>query len=389
MEANYNIIWKRLIFSITFCESVLFSIAQNTCPPGIANPNAGVFLTENYTNNNDLRWHFEDLGLGDLSISNGVMNFNQVYGAGINRAWANASDIDGDNDVVNELYSYYSPKFRAEFKVWVDSAKCPTHVLFAVSQNSNDFSVNTINNDAIWVDLGTAPNFSIPGNLAINCADINNQDVNYGWRFRVGYKDGSNQYVVNNNVSKIQLPSYNAWYYVRFIRSGKDLCLSVFSDPTFTTHVTGSPDCFDNVVPIANYGPFSFVQHGVIAQTFGHRVATIKVDNLRVYSYNESEFTCTGNRIANDLAEEIQESDFIVYPNPNNGTFRISNARELPFVTNMQIIDLMGRKVKSLSNIELTNLGYDINVSQLTNGIYYIEFDSLEKKYLLKISIQK
>lgn len=69
----------------------------------------------------------------------------------------------------------------------------------------------------------------------------------------------------------------------------------------------------------------------------------------------------------------ILDTNFIVYPNPASEFISISNSKNI-LVKTIKIVDLNGRVVKQLDYNNVTNI--QINVSELTSGVYFMTINS-------------
>ncbi|MDP3556803.1 MAG: T9SS type A sorting domain-containing protein [Bacteroidota bacterium] len=90
--------------------------------------------------------------------------------------------------------------------------------------------------------------------------------------------------------------------------------------------------------------------------------------------------TCTG---INNLSSISQNLFLQVYPNPNNGEFTISSDSEI----NLTIINNLGQVVKEISINSSNN--YKAEVSNLTNGIYFIVGNNNSQSIKQKIIVAK
>ena len=77
---------------------------------------------------------------------------------------------------------------------------------------------------------------------------------------------------------------------------------------------------------------------------------------------------------------ENLQSELKVYPNPNNGIFKIEGNN----IQKLRIIDVAGKLVYENSTSQLQ---YDIDISKLKSGIYFIEAIILDKKINRKIVV--
>ena len=74
-----------------------------------------------------------------------------------------------------------------------------------------------------------------------------------------------------------------------------------------------------------------------------------------------------------------------IYPNPNNGVFKINlNKTENVSIT---VYDLIGSKIKLFENIN--SFPIQINLNELSDGVYYVKINTDNKSVTKKIVITK
>ena len=98
------------------------------------------------------------------------------------------------------------------------------------------------------------------------------------------------------------------------------------------------------------------------------------------YIETNSTYTCDMFTNRNNFEKE---TDFKIYPNPNNGNFTIEfndNSSK-----NIQIIDITGKIVYSLNEISTSNL--QLNIQELNSGVFIIKITSKNKSLLQKLII--
>ena len=85
---------------------------------------------------------------------------------------------------------------------------------------------------------------------------------------------------------------------------------------------------------------------------------------------------------ANLKVDEFFSSKFSTYPNPANNSITISNNQNI-LLTSIVITDMNGRNVKEVkvNNVSET----EINISDLTSGMYFMNIDSDNGKAIKKI----
>ncbi len=85
----------------------------------------------------------------------------------------------------------------------------------------------------------------------------------------------------------------------------------------------------------------------------------------------------------NDLASTI---DFSIYPNPASTSAIVDLSSFTGHTVNVEMYDVIGRKVKSVSNLKATY--YNIERNNLNNGIYFINVISEGKLFSKKITFE-
>jgi hypothetical protein len=97
--------------------------------------------------------------------------------------------------------------------------------------------------------------------------------------------------------------------------------------------------------------------------------------------------TACQNVCVSSTSIDDQVSKFEVYPNPNNGVFNISFESPLKQNVTIEVFNMLGNVIytKTLSN----NIGsFNVELSDISSGVYFIKLDSNEKIFYKKISIQ-
>ena len=90
-------------------------------------------------------------------------------------------------------------------------------------------------------------------------------------------------------------------------------------------------------------------------------------------------FYSTAN--TNDLS--VNNDVFTLYPNPANNSFKIDTNFDANF--SVEIFDVTGRLCKTFNNINANTI---VEVSNLTNGVYYVNLQHNNKIYIKKIIIE-
>jgi hypothetical protein len=168
---------------------------------------------------------------------------------------------------------------------------------------------------------------------------------------------------------KIISNTLNTTYYLRLEKTAStDLNLSIFSDPSRTTHIANSP--IAETIPNTVEG-LNTVQHGSMVRGDYRRELTGTIDNLCL-SFNST----TG--IFNSTTKEDRLN---LYPNPNSGQLVIDfgyiNAN-----TQIEIYNSIGQKV---FEDNATKNKMSVDISDLPNGIYWMKIIDNESMQTQKI----
>ena len=166
-----------------------------------------------------------------------------------------------------------------------------------------------------------------------------------------------------------------AYYYVRLERATQGTAkLSVFSDSTFTTHLPGSPVTFPITSTITG---LNTIQHGVNAGGNPNRLINASIDNDLICQKSNS-------GIMNYLQENTAIS---VYPNPVSDYLMIYYNNYIMTNYNLTLKNIQGQTVLSKA-IEFFNT-FNLNISDYSNGIYFLMLQNSKEQFIQKIMIQK
>ena len=237
-----------------------FLWAQSFTPPCDV-----VHLDEDY--NSTAGWTFNVTDPGTLQINGGVMQYNNPPGAVYNIAYT---------PLVSALPDEY---WTAECKFTPSGGNAPGHYLMAFTAGTLDPisygapGYSTTNQDGIFVfyAYNTTPLFN----------DCCTNPANGPWQITPRMKKGN---VLSPVFPGIPATQMNIPYYIRLERLTPSFCrLSVFSDHTYTTHITGSPIgfCIDSTITGLNT-----FQQGVVTWGSWYRRLAGNVDSVKVCSYS-------------------------------------------------------------------------------------------------------
>jgi sugar lactone lactonase YvrE len=216
-------------------------------------------------------------------------------------------------------------------------------------------------NDAVWLNLDS--------NAPEACSPAEQEVAAKQWVFRPYAMEGnvSNPTHLASNLTKTiaVIPGLNT-YYVRFERVGSDMGqLSVYYDYARTTHIPGSPVCFDIPYTVTSLAALS---HGVVTWGSYDRIFSGTISNLKLDNSNPCSLVCRPP--AKPLGEENTRtinSDTRIYPNPGSQeVFVKTDLNECQ----LDVYNILGIKVGTKD----LNAGENkLSVLELPSGIYFFK----------------
>ena len=81
----------------------------------------------------------------------------------------------------------------------------------------------------------------------------------------------------------------------------------------------------------------------------------------------------TSNGLTIGIEEQALQNTLSVYPNPSSSVINIRFDNNRKTLSDIRILDLLGKEIFSYAMIDLSTTSYQIDVSQLTGGIYLLE----------------
>jgi hypothetical protein len=101
-------------------------------------------------------------------------------------------------------------------------------------------------------------------------------------------------------------------------------------------------------------------------------------------AWNHVGISASYNCAVTSVNEIVDNNEVIIYPNPTSSTLYV----ELPKISEspIQIFDINGKKVKELKNNELY---FQIDISNIENGVYLLHFDFKGQQIVKRIIVQK
>jgi len=387
---------NNVVAQFPFCTGSV-SYNNGTSPPN------GPFIVDDFSSN--ASWSFESSvgmscysGTGTMQVLNGVMNYGQglngIYCGNPNRAYRLNSTYNGG---INKLGpSYYGRKFRAQcsFNISNGEAYCPSLIVMGFTSLDIDPirsygcpqpPIN--NNTSLMVILG-----NYPDGPSGNCIAYNGSSF---WRlFIAKTKNG----VLTSSANYIPIPAVNTELYLRMIRSGNDVCISLYNNSDYSDANLIGYACEKGFLNPAEFPGFNYFQMGGNSAGSGVRRATMTVDNFRVYSIGEGGFSfiadCNSSaKFANNEQSNVNSStqslNINLFPNPSNGHFSLSFNSEIGTVKRIEIFEPSGKRIKSINSILIEDNKIEIDASDLPNGFYLIDVIGENQRIKSKVSIQK
>jgi hypothetical protein len=201
--------------------------------------------------------------------------------------------------------------------------------IFTGTNNTIDLTSEAVSGG--WFDMGDAQNpIAFAGEPIFNGNEIT---------FSI---DPTTLVVDNGTSSEVLL---HLWFDPNFITSGDILQIETHADP-----------------------------HGFIADCLNSQFAPTFTANV-----TGGEITLTKP----DAIFVISDNNINIYPNPANNNLFVENMEN---ISNVSIVNVLGKVVKTIS---VTGENIVINISDLTNGMYFIEFNNTDNTKSVRSFIKK
>ena len=170
---------------------------------------------------------------------------------------------------------------------------------------------------------------------------------------------------------------------------GDDVCL-----PSNTDYVEDTPQC----LMTRDWGPVLGSIPGCVPGT-------------KALTMNFMDYTLDGNRwmfttgqvvrmkayyntVANQFntnvlsSEDFEFKDFALYPNPNNGSFKISFTSEINDDIEIVVHDISGRKIYNKTFQNFGMFDQELQIKTASSGVYFINIQNGENKMVKRIIVE-
>ena len=88
------------------------------------------------------------------------------------------------------------------------------------------------------------------------------------------------------------------------------------------------------------------------------------------------------------MSEELNLNSFTIYPNPNNGTFKVSFTSEIEEYYNVSVFNVLGEIVyEEILNNFIGDYSKVINLNRIRKSIYFVQIETLKGKMSKKLVI--
>lgn len=225
-------------------------------------------------------------------------------------------------------------------------------------------------------------------NDACGASENRNFDPHGGSKYAASWASASNTGTPVNNdylISPvIQLGASNNQ--VSFWTKSLSSCYGLEVYQVLVYQGTGTPtgpSDFTTISPLPNptAPALNWTERTYSLNAYSNQSIRIAIRNMGSdhYMLAVDDFKVTSSNLAVD---EVLSSKFSAYPNPSNGMINLSNAGSI-LMNNVNITDLNGRVVKTVKLDGVSEA--QINISELSSGVYMLNISSDQGKAVKKI----
>ncbi len=308
-----------------------------------------------------------------------VDNLGNIYASG--SCGKTTSTFAGVAQPTSLSYSIYAVKYNSlgvhQWTKYIENISCLDPEISVKSPNDVYLSSSLSGAFSFGSLTSQGPPSGFSDDIFITKLDANG---NFQWVREV---DGNGKASVGNGHFLTSDNSGNVYF------AGNTKSTTVWS-PSFTTTVTG----FGSDALFLKYNSNGDLQ--IVKKAGGNSSDTfesIALDNLgTIYITGKATNTVSFDGITNTVGSNVPfiskisstlnnnsftNENFIVYPNPSNNEFYISNVSEK---TKGEIYDAVGKKIKSFEVDSLT----PININEIASGIYFIKLANNRVRKFIK-----
>jgi hypothetical protein len=153
-----------------------------------------------------------------------------------------------------------------------------------------------------------------------------------------------------------------------------------------THHIPNAPDVTATIT--ASGATLTSYWYGVHLLPSPNPVISYPQVNLQMSGIANFEYSLYLKQTNSIKENNLRESSIIIYPNPaSNSLFLVSKDKEITKVA-VRIYDVIGREVKTLSKIDLSDY-VRIDISELINGVYFVNLTNGGTKVVKKIIVNR
>ena len=209
----------------------------------------------------------------------------------------------------------------------------------------------------------------------LNCTEYHNYMTGF-WKDGSPFTCGGSAYTGTNTGTPTN------WVYTGDVNTGISTATNSSCGSANWTEITAGNSPFDRSL-ITNSGPFllnagqmqeveyAFVTSFDSTSTTNANllsVAKLKTDVQKINAYYNliNKPNCF---LTIGITELLKQNDFMLYPNPAKSFLTIKSTLEGSATVDYDVIDVLG---KTIIKNETTNLNFNINITDLNSGIYFL-----------------
>jgi hypothetical protein len=159
----------------------------------------------------------------------------------------------------------------------------------------------------------------------------------------------------------------------------------VLSGNQGATHLVNINSCINISNIVCKPWLSCYVSSGylVIQSLSANQTGSPRIDTVRIYSYSGN-VTLIVEQLADVSVNEIEEQNFNIYPNPTNNKLNIETKSQIK-LKSVSIISAIGEELIRLESEIADKKEIEIDLSNLSSGIYFIKIQCDEKSIFKKL----